>query len=96
MNGEYPDKEISVRIHGGQLGELRTVAHLSPSFKQNERVLFFVADKEPNSIWEDNYYVAGLHLGKYSLTDGDANREKIDDKQTERDLISKIQSIRGF
>ena len=95
LNNLYSEDIISVRIQGGQIGNLKTVAELNPTFKVNERVLFFVADKEPNSIWGDNYYVAGLHLGKYSLSDGDANREKVNDKQTERDLVSKIQTIRG-
>lgn len=96
LNGLYTEKEISVRIQGGQVGNLKTIAELNPTFKVNERALFFVADKEPDSIWGDNYYVAGLHLGKYNLNDGEANREKINEKQSERDLVSKIQSIRGL
>jgi len=95
LNGLYTDDTISVRIQGGQSGNLKVVSELDPTFEVNELALFFVADKEPNSIWGDNYYVAGLHLGKYSLSDGDANREKVGDRQTERDLISKIQTIRG-
>lgn len=35
------------------------------------RVLLFIANKEPNTIWGDNYYLAGMKLGKYSLVDED-------------------------
>lgn len=32
--------------------------------------MLFIADKEPNTIWRGNYYLAGMRLGKYSLVDG--------------------------
>lgn len=95
LNGNYNEKEITVRIQGGQVDHLKTVAVLMPTFEKNERVLFFVAEKEPNSIWGDNYYVAGLYLGKYNLNDGEATQDITDKKYIESDLVSKIQQVRG-
>lgn len=74
----------------------KVVSDTAPKFEIDEKIFLFVAEKEPDSIYGDNYYVAGLELGKYNLNDGEANREKINEKQSERDLVSKIKSIRGL
>ena len=55
LNGLYDKKEISVRIQGGTIDNLQTVSDPSAEFEVGERVLFFVADKEPDSMWGDNY-----------------------------------------
>ncbi|MBS1268836.1 MAG: hypothetical protein MAG458_01570 [Nitrosopumilus sp.] len=96
LNGLYDQKEISVRIQGGTIDNLQTISEPSAEFEVGEKVLFFVADKEPDSMWGDNYYVAGGYLGKYKLDDnGNAHRDKINDSIGEQDLVSKIKKFRG-
>ena len=96
LNGLYDKKEISVRIEGGTVDNLQTISEVTAEFEVGEKVLFFVADKDPDSMWGDNYYVAGGYLGKYSLDDnGNAHRDKINDSIGEKDLVSKIKKFRG-
>jgi len=96
LNDLYDQKEISVRIQGGTVDNLQTISEPSAEFEVGEKALFFVADKEPDSMWGDNYYVAGGYLGKYKLDDnGNAHRDKINDSIGEQDLVSKIKKYRG-
>lgn len=94
--GDYNQKEITVRIQGGQLNDLSTVAYDDASFNLNERVLVFVAGPEPESIWKDSYYVAGLTHGKYNLSNEKASQSDFVSSISESDLISQIQSHRGL
>lgn len=48
-------------------------------------MLIFVADKEPESIYGDNYYVAGLQHGKYNLDES----EQAKNKNSDRDMSKK-------
>lgn len=96
LNGDYDQKEITVRIQGGTLGDMVTISHVSANFEMNQRVLFFVPEKDLDSIWSDNYYVAGGYLGKYTLDDGNAIRDSINDSISEDELVSKIQKVRGL
>lgn len=95
LNNNYHDKTISVRIQGGEKDNIKTTADLNPKFAVGEQVLFFVHEKDLDSIWGDNYYVSGLYQGKYSLTDGKANRDIYDDTVEQTELFSQIQQIRG-
>ena len=96
LAGKYEKEEISVRIQGGTVGNFTTISEPSAKFIVGDDVLFFVADKEPDSMWGDNYYVAGGYLGKYHLSDdGIAHRDKILDSVATEDLIATIKQIRG-
>jgi len=95
LYGDYTEKEIIVRIQGGQVDNLLVDAPSEASFKKNEKVLVFVAGPEPESIWGDSYYVAGLQHGKYKLEDGNAKQSHKDLSIDESDLKSKIKSIKG-
>jgi len=94
LNKKYSDRKITVRIQGGELGDRKTISDSMPTFKIGERVMFFVPEKEPDSIWGDNYYVAGFYQGKYSLSDGHATRNVVNDQVDEKELISQIKQIR--
>ena len=96
LNDKYQDKTISVRIQGGEKDGVKTTADLNPKFAIGERVFFFVPEKDSASIWGDNYYVAGLYQGKYSLVDGKANRDIYEDSIHQTELFSKVQQIRGI
>lgn len=82
--GQYDQKEITVRIMGGETPNMTHVSSDDASFDKNEHVLVFVAGPEPDSIWGDNYYVAGLELGKYKIEDGKA-------KQSDKELYDEIE-----
>jgi len=95
LNGLYDKEEITVRIQGGTVDNLQTISDHSAEFEVGQRVLFFVAEKDPESMWGDNYYVAGGYLGKYTLdNNGNAHRDRINDSIGEENLISKIQKSR--
>lgn len=96
LANKYAEKEISVRIEGGTVDSLKTISEPSAKFTIGDNVLFFVAEKEPDSMWGDNYYVAGGYLGKYNLSDDDtAHRDKIPGSVDTEDLITVIKQIRG-
>ena len=67
LKGVYDEAFIVVRVQGGETDEYRSTVEGAPVFKLGETVLVFVDDKDPDSIYGDNYYVAGLQNGKYSI-----------------------------
>lgn len=95
LNGNYDEEEITVRILGGEVESRKTISHFSPTFDKNEKVLFFVADKEPQSIYGDNYYVAGMSVGKYSINNDKAVKHSSGEVKQLDDIVSKIQKIKG-
>ena len=97
LNDAYDQKEITVRVLGGEAETIKTISHFSPTFEKNEKVLFFVADKEPNSIYGDNYYVAGVAVGKYRIHNDKAVKSA-DPHETENldDLVEKIKKSKGL
>lgn len=95
LNGEYEGKTITVRIQGGEKDGYKTITDFNAEFELDERILIFVPEKEPESIWGDNYYVAGLQQGKFSLVDGQAYGVHYRDGIGEQNLVSAIQTYRG-
>ena len=94
--GEYNEEYITVRIQGGQVGDAITISHIDASFEEGERVLVFVAGPEPESIWGDNYYVAGVIGGKYTIDDfGKAEKQLDPEKKNESDLKDEIKKYRS-
>lgn len=96
LNGNYDKKEITVRVLGGETETRKTISDFSPTFEKNEKVLFFVAEKEPNSIYGDNYYVAGVAVGKYSIQNDKAVKHSTGEIKDLTDIVSKIQKIKGI
>lgn len=94
LNGEYKDRQITVKIRGGSLDGVQVISDSDPQFSIGERVLIFVGDKEPESIWGDSYYVAGLELGKYSLSNGKAYGAEHPTGLDEASFVSKIKEAR--
>lgn len=87
---------ITVRIQGGQVGDATTISHIDASFEEGEHVLVFVAGPEPESIWGDNYYVAGMLTGKYTIDDfGKAEKQLDPEKKNESDLKDEIKKHRS-
>ena len=92
--GNYDEKEITVRVMGGETPNVKHISHDDASFEKNEHVLVFVAGPEPDSIWGNNYYVAGLELGKYKFENGKAIQKDKQDKD-EVELKDKIKKYRA-
>lgn len=67
LKGEYLDALITVRVDGGETDTGIVIHESAPRFKVGEMVFIFVGDKEPESIYGDNYHVAGQYQGKYSI-----------------------------
>ena len=67
FNEKYTNDTITVVIQGGETDTTKYVSDSSPEFTIDEKVFVFVAGKEPDSIFGDNYYVAGLEQGKFNL-----------------------------
>lgn len=72
LKSQYTGNQISLRLQGGETDTVKVISENDPTFTAGERVLVFVNDKEPNTVWGDNYYTAGMMLGKYSLVNGKA------------------------
>lgn len=92
--GQYDQKEITVRIMGGETPNITHISGDDASFDKNEHVLVFVAGPEPDSIWGNNYYVAGLELGKYKVEDGKA-KQSDKEQYDEIELKNKIKKYRA-
>ena len=95
--GEYDEKFITVRIQGGQVEDVKTVSHIDASFDEGEHVLVFIAGPaEPESIWGDNYYVAGMLTGKYTIDDfGKAEKQLDIEVKNAEDLKDEIRNYRS-
>jgi len=72
-------KEVRVRIEGGEDEVVGIAVDYEPSFKEGEKVLLYLReDTYPlfNKIGPKHYLVSGYYLGKFTLTDdGMAVRE---------------------
>lgn len=91
LSGKYTDDTITVRVLGGETETAKYVYDSSPEFALGENVLILVADKAPESIYGDNYYVAGLQHGKYNLDEeGKAKNKNSDRDMSEKSLEDKI------
>ena len=90
LKGEYQDPLITIRVDGGET-DIEIVVHESaPVFKVGEMVLIFVGDKEPDSIYGDNYYVAGQYQGKYSIQESGFAANKDPNRNTTMDELRAV------
>ena len=94
LSGQYTDKTITLRIQGGETEDAIHVYEGTPEFVLGEKVLVLVADKAPKSIYGDNYYVAGMVYGKYSLDNGDAKNHDSNRNMSEKSLEEKIKKAK--
>lgn len=82
LSGQYTDDTITLRVQGGSIGNADYVYGGAPEFTVGEKILVLVADKEPESIYGDNYYVAGMQHGKYNLDEDGKAKNKDSTKDT--------------
>ena len=99
LKGLYVEDTITVRVDGGQADGYTVVSEIAPEFEVGEEIFIFVGDKENDSIYGDNYYVAGLQHGKYNLdVDGKAkNKDPARDISEDelKELIISVQNNDG-
>lgn len=93
LHKRYTDEQITVRVRGGTSEGYKIISDSSPIFSIGENVLIFVADKEPTSIYGDNYYVAGLKLGKYFISNGIAHNVDSVRNMSEETLSAEIKRV---
>ena len=86
-------KEITVKVVGGTIGELTTESEILSHLNINDKVLVFVSD-EPNTVFGDNYMINGESQGIYKIVNGKTSGVEYSDI-TEQDLISKIKKDRS-
>jgi Phr family secreted Rap phosphatase inhibitor len=95
VSEKYTDDTITVRVQGGETNNAKYVYESSPEFTVGEMVFILVADKEPESIYGDNYYVAGLQHGKFTLDEnGNAKNKNPDRDMSEKSLEDKIKKTK--
>ncbi|PIY90179.1 MAG: hypothetical protein COY74_02895 [Nitrosopumilales archaeon CG_4_10_14_0_8_um_filter_34_8] len=96
LNVKYTDDTITVRVQGGETNKAKYVYESSPEFVIGEKVFILVSDKEPESIYGNNYYVGGLMYGKYNLDDPDKAKNKDPDRNMSvKSLEEKIKTAKS-
>lgn len=90
LTGTYDGKEITFRTLGGMVANIKADTAPSSLLKEGDRIVVFLADKEPGSIWGDNYYVMGLTEGLYKIINGKAYGNEYPDGIDEQELVQKI------
>jgi len=95
ISEQYAENTITVRIRGGETDTAIYEYEHAPEFAVNENILILVADKEPESMFGDNYYVAGLDQGKFNLDiKGEAKNKNSDRSMSEKSLEDKIKKAK--
>lgn len=72
LKSPLDQKEVRVRIQGGEDEVAAVVVDTEPSFKESEKVLLYLReDTSPlfKNYGPENYLVSGHYLGKFTLTD---------------------------
>jgi len=90
IHQDYDQSDIKVRIQGGQTEKHHVIVEASPVFEIGKRVLVIVAEKEPDSIYGNNHYVAGLQHGKYDLEENGMAINKDPSRNMPTELLEKI------
>jgi len=92
LKGEEKNS-LEVRAKGGKIGDYKSVSSTAPSFRQNEKVLLFLADMDRG------YVVKGGEYGKLNIENGIIEREDIPEKYDQRlnltELTDEIRSKYG-
>ncbi len=63
--------------------------------KAGDKILVFLADKEPNSVWGDNYYIIGGLYGLFKVIDSKVYGEILPDGLVLEDAIKVIEEARA-
>lgn len=93
----YQDKQISVRILGGETETLKMNVDFSPEFKIGERVFLFVMDDSSSGYtFAGHNYVAGQTQGAYDLTNGQAKQQYSGETLQKDSLISQVKQFKGI
>lgn len=86
-------KEVRVRIEGGEDEVVGIVVDYEPSFKKDEKVLLYLReDTYPlfKKIGPKHYLVSGYYLGKFTLTD-DGLAVRLDEQVNQTELLDSIE-----
>ncbi len=94
LTNTYNDKQITFRTHGNYIVGIEADT-ISSKVNVGDRLLVFLADKEPDSIWGDNYHVMGLTDGIFKIVDGKVYGKKYPDGIPLEEVIQIITKTRA-
>lgn len=94
FKGESDSKYIEALMPGGEKEGFATIVDHVPDMHKGDVVILFL-NKDPESVFGDNYVIAGPVAGTYLVRDGIATNEISDKTASEGEIIAKIQTTLG-
>lgn len=88
--GTYHEKQISVRILGGEADNAKLVAHQSGDFSIGKEVLLFISGNDSYTYSNENFILA-QHYGVYDIVEETAKNQGTGLVMTTSSLTSQIQ-----
>ena len=92
--GESNSKFVEALMPGGEKNGFTTLIDHAPHIEDGDQVILFL-NKDPESVFGDNYVIAGPAIGTYVIHNDIATNENPEKAILETELISKIQTNLG-
>ncbi len=93
---KYKDKQISIRILGGETDTMTMTSDSSPSFEIGKDVFVLVSEKSDGYTFNGHHFVVGQIQGTYDLTNGVAKHQYSGNSIQTSDLISQVKQVKGI
>lgn len=91
--GDYNKNMITVRVHGGETEELKTIYDQSPTFTEGERILVFIGHSTSEKIGKGIYTVKGWEQGTFRLDENNI-LNSIMGNSYEEELKNKVKKLK--
>lgn len=94
---KYDQKQISVRVMGGEVPSLKMTVEDSPKFEIGKSVFVFVNGPEKAGYtFAGHNYVAGQAIGTYDLKNDRATQQFSGESLQQSELVSQVQQFKGI
>lgn len=93
---KYQNKQISVRVLGGETDTMNLTSDFSPTFKVGNDVFVFVSGISEGYAFNGHHFVVGQTQGTYDLTNGIAKHQYSGNSMQASDLISQVKQVKGL